>query len=148
MYYALALFAFNIALMLINSIDTEVWQKSLGTNMSLFGKNVQPYAEYNDVMDAQGGSISFSSNASVYAAVNRTAGFGPTQGVLDTFGFWTLAKTLITTIINFFYRGFFGLPAFLRDYFGLDVIFVGPLYIIVGLIEIFGLYEVVRGSSA
>ena len=146
-YFAFAIFAFNMSIGLVNSID-GVWIDSY--NLSLFGKTVDPYVTYNNLPDSQGIQINFSDNGSIFNATQRAASFSPglqQSGVQDTFGFWTLAKNSIITIVSFLYRGFFGLPDFLWRNFSLDTIFVLPMYIVCGVVQILGIYEIIRGSS-
>ena len=144
-YLAMCILGLNLGIMLVNSIDT-VWIDSIGMNRSLFGEKVTPYVQYNSLQDAQGQNVTFNNYQSMSNATQRLASYGPTTGVLDQFGFWSITKNSIVTVINFLYIGFFGLPDMMYK-MGMDAIFVTPMFIIVGIIEIIGGYEIIRGSS-
>lgn len=137
---------FNIGLMLTNSID-DVYLVETNSTTGLFGAKVQPYVSYNGLNDAQGYAINFSDKNSMENTTQRAVNYGPQSGLADDVGFWTLTKQSVVTVVNFLYRGFFGLPAFLYEHLSMPYIFVPPLYIFIGFIEIMGIIEIVRGQS-
>lgn len=151
-YVAVYLLAVNFGFTLVNLLDRNFVTSTFGAginpnNQSLFGVRVEPYADYNVVQDAGNQTIMMNNTASLSNATNRIMAYGPSQGVLDQYGFWSITKASVLMIINLLFGGFLGLPTFVASTAPELFNFLSPFFILLGIIQIVGIYEIIRGTS-
>ena len=140
---AVFIMCFNLAVGIVNTIDDFYYQEQ---GRYLIGQHIEADTEYDVLRDATDQDVNLADKQNVSDASERWVGRN-TQGneVPDEF-FLTAALNGITTVFNFFWRGFLGLPSFLTK-FGMNNIFVGPLQVIIGLIYATGIYDLKRGAE-
>lgn len=144
LYVAVFLMCFNLGIGLVNSID-DVYSSTSGGN-SLFGERQEPYVKYDTLRDANDQNVTLTDPNSIANGTDRWVGYNTQSGVATDASFLISALNGVTTILNFFWRGFLGLPAFLTR-FGLNVIFVPYLQLIIGLFYVTGIYSLIRGGG-
>ena len=142
--FSFFILSLNMSLILMGGIDNIYITE---TNRSLFGATVEPLDDYLTVTDFTNANITINDSASMQAAKERSVGFGPQSGVNDDTGFWGYTKASVSGIVNFFWDTFFLFPSFLRDKFGMPSMFVYPMYVVFGIIQLLGVIELFRGKA-
>jgi len=149
-YIATYIMAINLMFTLMNTVN-DLYVVNM--HKSLFGYQIAPFASYNTLGDVNNVTVNMTNPYEVANATQRAANYGPQTGVVDYFGFWTVTKNSVVIILNMFMGGFIGLPLFIYRVAPELIVPINggsglllPFFAILGVIQINGIYEIIRGQ--
>ena len=145
-YIAMFLLSMNLGFTIVNLID-EYMISSLGH--SIFqASRIEPYETYGSFHDYTDNETNLTNVYDVKNTVDREIDYGPQEGIADSTDYWAITKSSLVTIVNLLFGGFIGLPLFVYHIVGVGIFTVlSPIFIVMGIIQILGIYEIIRGTS-